>query len=71
MFSLEERDIGGIFASKKHVSFEFGNGSSLDDPNGVLEGTGKSRRHLKLTSLTDVREKNVKHFVLQTLGNQK
>ncbi len=50
MFSLDD-DFGGIFVRKNHISFEFSNGFILKDPNNILEGTGKFRRHLKITSL--------------------
>lgn len=66
MFSLEE-DFGGIFVSKKHVSFEFGNGFEMKDPNGFLEGTGKYRRHLKIKSISEIQEKTVEFFVKQAI----
>lgn len=64
MFSGRE-DWGGIFASKNHVSFEFSQGFSFDDPQNLLEGTGKFRRHLKLKTLDDIAGKNVAFFVGQ------
>lgn len=64
MFSLVE-DFGGIFVSKNHVSFEFGNGFKMNDPEKKLEGTGKFRRHLKFSKLSDVEDKNVDFFVKQ------
>ena len=70
MFSIEENDFGGIFASKKHVSFEFNNGYEMDDPNGFLEGSGKYRRHLKLKSIGDVRSKKVEFFVKQVMSGK-
>lgn len=66
MFSLEN-DFGGIFASKNHVSFEFSNGYTMKDPKKLLEGTGKFRRHLKITSLEDIKEKDVIFFVKQAV----
>ena len=64
MFTLEE-DFGGLFPSKKHVSFEFSRGFSLEDPQGLLEGKGKIRRHLKFKSLGDLTTKNPLKFVEQ------
>ncbi|MDX1700014.1 MAG: DUF1801 domain-containing protein, partial [Melioribacteraceae bacterium] len=66
MFSLTE-DYAGIFARKNHVSFEFGNGFKMNDPNKVLEGGGKYRRYLKLRSLTDIKDKEVEFFVEQAV----
>ncbi len=66
MFSHDE-DFGGIFAYKKHISFEFGNGVEFDDPEKQLEGSGKFRRHLKLKVMADINDKQVKFFVKQTV----
>ncbi len=66
MFSSRE-DFGGLFVRKKHISFEFVFGASLKDPDGILEGTGKLRRHLKLQSLRDIETKKVPYFVEQIL----
>jgi len=66
MFSLEE-DYGGIFVRKNHISFEFGNGFKMKDPNKILEGEGKFRRHLKIKSITDIEDKNVEFFVKQAV----
>jgi hypothetical protein len=33
---------------KNHVTFGFHYGTSLDDPERLLEGTGKNLRHVKL-----------------------
>lgn len=66
MFSLEN-DFGGIFASKNHVSFEFTNGFIMKDPKKLLEGTGKFRRHLKIRSLSDIKDKKVDFFVKQAV----
>ncbi len=64
MFTLSD-DFGGVFASKKHISFEFSQGYLLKDPDGLLEGVGKYRRHLKLRSTDDVIIKQVSFFVQQ------
>ncbi|MGL4759359.1 MAG: DUF1801 domain-containing protein [Patescibacteria group bacterium] len=66
MFS-NENDFGGVFVSKKHVSFEFGNGYLFNDKNQYLEGTGQFRRHLKFTSLTDIEDKNFVNFLQQAI----
>lgn len=63
VFELEDGNrksgIGGVFISKKHVSFEFSNGYLLDDIAGKLEGGGKFRRHLKLKNLNDIADKQL------------
>lgn len=64
MFSLKD-DFGGLFPSKKHVSFEFSQGFAFQDPDKKLEGTGKFRRHLKLASIADIENKNLSFFLQQ------
>ena len=58
----------GIFSHPRHVMLEFSRGAELADPDHLLEGDGKKRRHLKLTVPTDLRRKKVKEFVLQALA---
>ena len=44
-----------IAAQTHHVNFGFARGASLKDPDGLLEGTGKSMRHVKIRSQGDIR----------------
>lgn len=60
--------VAGIFTYKDHVSLEFSEGASFDDPNSVLEGKGKNRRHLKFQILKEVDAKNTKMFLNQALS---
>ncbi|MBB3205229.1 hypothetical protein FHS27_001029 [Rhodopirellula rubra] len=53
----------GVFPYKAHVQLSFAKGNELDDPNGLLEGKGKFRRHLTYKSLDEVDAKVVKRFV--------
>ena len=39
---------------KKHVTIGFNEGSRLDDPDGLLEGTGKGMRHVKVPLGTEI-----------------
>src|ERR1043166_5820855 len=39
---------GYVNAFQAHVNIGFFRGAQLDDPEGLLEGTGKSMRHVKL-----------------------
>ena len=48
---------------KNHVTFGFHSGASLDDPEGLLEGTGKNIRHVKLRTLDDVEQSGLKNLV--------
>ena len=57
----------GIFSYTKHVSLEFGEGASLPDKFKVLEGEGKLRRHIKLSSLPHIAEKHVGDYLALAL----
>jgi hypothetical protein len=57
----------GVFAYAKHVSLEFGDGASLPDEYKVLEGEGKLRRHIKLSTMDDVAQKQVAHYLALAL----
>ncbi|RLD65234.1 MAG: DUF1801 domain-containing protein [Bacteroidetes bacterium] len=67
MFSLNQEDFGGLFVRKNHISFEFGKGYLMKDPDKLLEGGGKFRRHLKIKSKEDVKNKDVDFFVKQAV----
>ena len=58
----------GVFSYTKHVSLEFVAGASFQDRFNVLEGEGKLRRHIKLTSLQDVSGKHVREYLLLALN---
>lgn len=60
----------GIFSYAKHVSLEFGAGASLPDKFNVLEGKGKLRRHIKISSTQQIAEKHVGEYLLLALNPQ-
>lgn len=60
--------VGGIFGYNEHVSLEFSEGASFNDPEGQLEGKGKNRRHLKFQTLMDVEAKDVRNFLTQAFA---
>jgi len=51
-------------AGKNHVTFGFHYGTSLADPEKLLEGTGKNLRHVKLRGAEDLDQKGLKNLVL-------
>ena len=57
-----------IKAFKNSVNFGFWRGVNIDDPTGLLKGTGQKMRHVKLTSLGDVNQKVFSGFVKQSVG---
>lgn len=63
VFFKSDTLIAGIFVYKKHLSIEFGEGASFADPHGVLEGSGKNRRHIKIHQGDDIVAKKCRHFI--------
>ncbi|MGB2898588.1 MAG: DUF1801 domain-containing protein [Candidatus Acidiferrum sp.] len=53
---------------KNHVTFGFLFGTSLPDPEGLLEGTGKNMRHVKLHTMEDLEQKGLRNLVQAAAG---
>ncbi len=43
-----------ILPYTQHVNLGFYQGASLPDPEGLLEGTGKALRHIKIRTMQDI-----------------
>jgi hypothetical protein len=52
-------NIVSLIVMRKSVNLELWRGAHLEDPDGVLEGTGKDLRHIKLRKAGDVRQKEI------------
>lgn len=50
-------------AGKNHITLGFIRGTSLPDPEGLLEGTGKNLRHVKIKSLDDLNRKGLRELL--------
>lgn len=50
------KDFCYLKATKKHVNLGFMDVQKLSDPDGLLEGTGKSMRHVKVKTIADIHE---------------
>ena len=57
-----------IIVYKDHVDFGFFNGAKLKDPEGLLEGTGKGLRHVKVRESKDIRPKEFAALLKQALA---
>jgi hypothetical protein len=55
----------GFMAGKEHVTFVFLRGAALPDPEGLLEGTGKSVRHVKVRTVADVKRPGLKRLIVE------
>lgn len=64
------RNVCNLICHKDHVNLQLFDGARLDDPEGVLEGTGKGMRHIKFHSEDDVRRPLIERFVRQAMEFQ-
>lgn len=65
-YSLESR-FCYLQACAKHVNIGFDRGAELDDSDGLLEGTGKGMRHVKVP-LTGTVPAGVRDLITQAAG---
>jgi len=54
-----------LMVGKQHVSLGFAQGTSLPDPAGLLEGTGKNIRHVKLKTADQVRNPHLENLIIE------
>ena len=63
-FSGKMKDMFCYIATNAgHVNLGFPRGASLPDPNRVLEGDGKTMRHIKFRSHSDLERPFVPHYI--------
>jgi len=58
-----EAAFGYVNVFTSHVNVGFFQGTELDDPQGLLEGTGKFMRHVKLSPETEVDKEALKDLI--------
>lgn len=61
----------GAFVRQGYVTLELDATTELPDPEKLLEGTGKTRRHLKLVAIEDIETKHVREFISRSARNLK
>jgi hypothetical protein len=64
-YSLK-KNICSIMAHKNHVNFQLMQGAHLKDAL-ELEGTGKDMRHMKFSSLGEIKEEKIKNYLKQAV----
>ena len=65
-YGTSDRLMDGIFhiaVYPKGVNLGFNHGATLDDPLGILEGTGKQIRHIKIRSPDDLARPAIRAYV--------
>jgi hypothetical protein len=54
-----------------HVNLGFYHGTSLSDPAGLLEGTGKELRHLKLRNVSEVKNPSIVALIREAISERR
>ena len=57
-----------ISAHKAHANLGFAKGSSLPDLDGVIEGTGKNLRHVKVRSIAEAESPALQRLIVAAGG---
>jgi hypothetical protein len=68
-YLISKRDVCGVYATSDHVNLSFMQGATLRDPKGLLEGTGKGMRHVKIFRVEDVDEDTIKGYVKEAVAS--
>lgn len=55
---------------KKHVSIGFSNGTEMADPEGLLQGSGKRQRHVKIKTSSDLAKPALRTLLEQAWSSQ-
>ena len=56
---------------KSHVNLGFYHGAGLRDPEGLLEGTGKGLRHVKVSRVSQAKSAAVKELLVQAIADRR
>jgi uncharacterized protein YdeI (YjbR/CyaY-like superfamily) len=62
-YFIEGRLIHYLSPASKHLTFGFWQGAEMKDPKGLLEGTGKNMRHVKIYSISDCKNKDLQNLM--------
>ncbi len=73
VYSPTERPSDGfchVVAYAAHVNLGFNQGAALDDPWALLEGSGKSIRHITVRSAPDLQQDGCEQLLLQAMAGR-
>ena len=57
-----------LAVGKAYVSLGFFNGAALTDPEGLIEGTGRKMRHIKVRRVEDIRSEQFTTWVREAIS---
>lgn len=59
-----------IGAQNDHVNLGFYYGTELPDPEGLMDGTGKKLRHVKVRSIDGTEQASLRHLIYLALDER-
>ena len=65
-YGTSDRLRDGIFhiaVYSKHVNLGFNDGAMLDDPRGILQGSGNQIRHISIKSPADLKRPEIRSYI--------
>lgn len=68
VFKANGKIFAWVLATRKDVTFSFRAGIDLEDRYGLLRGTGKTARHIKLKRTDSVDQAVLRYYVEQAVG---
>ncbi|QXJ20819.1 DUF1801 domain-containing protein [Actinomadura graeca] len=57
-----------VSQSKSHLTFAFERGAEFRDAHGLLEGAGRSTRHIKIRDIDDIDEAALRDYIEQAVA---
>jgi hypothetical protein len=60
-----------IGIQKSHLNLGFYHGALLEDPAGLLEGTGKNLRHVKLHDVAEAKNPAIRALLIEAIINRR
>jgi hypothetical protein len=64
------KDIAYILVNKSHVNFGFSKFEKIKNPTALLEGNGKTMRHVKIRSLSDINDSLFKEWLRDQIAEE-
>ena len=64
----DKKDFAYLLANKNHVNFGFSQFTKIKNPTEILEGTGKTMRHVKLKTVDDIDEALFNEWLKDMVG---
>lgn len=59
--------VATLSPSSSHVTFVFSKGAAFTDSHGLLEGSGKTAKHIKVTSAAAINTAAIRDYIAQAV----